>query len=139
MMCPTQARAAPRRAKAFHAKAQRKQGSTSLRVFAPARGGSKETLLPLRGILSQRGTAATKDQVFIAPPWRADCRLSIEEVVWQLPPLSISPPRRVNRKSAIPDILGQTTIAEILRKTRRISETVLQLRTPQAERRSALQ
>jgi hypothetical protein len=52
----------------------------------------------------QRGTAATKDLVFIAPPRRADCRLtiancrlSIEEVVWQLLPMSIS-----NRKSAIP-------------------------------------
>jgi len=44
----------------------------------------------------------------------ADFRLTIEKVVWQLLPMSIG-----NRKSAIPDILGQTTIPEILRKTRR--------------------
>jgi hypothetical protein len=48
-----------------------------------------------------------------------DCRLSIEKVVWQLLPMSISPPRRGNRKSAIPDILGQAMIVENLRRTRR--------------------
>jgi hypothetical protein len=36
-----------------------------------------------------RRTVATKDQVFIADC--ADCRLSIEEVLWQFPPLSIGP------------------------------------------------
>jgi hypothetical protein len=44
----------------------------------------------------------------------ADCRLPIEEVVCQLPPLSISPPQRANRKSAIPVILGQATGVEKL-------------------------
>jgi hypothetical protein len=36
--------------------------------------------------------------------------------VWQLPSLSISPLRRLNRKPAIPAVLGQATMAEILRK-----------------------
>jgi len=44
----------------------------------------------------------------------ADCRLTIEKVVWQLLPMSIS-----NRqsKSAIPAILGQAMIVENLRRT----------------------
>jgi hypothetical protein len=44
----------------------------------------------------------------------ADCRLSIEEVVWQLLEMSIS-----NRQSAIPAILGQAMIVENHRRTRR--------------------
>jgi hypothetical protein len=51
--------------------------------------------------------------------------LSIEKVAWRLPPLSIGPPRRVNRKPAIPAILGQAIMAEILRKKRRGLELVL--------------
>jgi hypothetical protein len=31
----------------------------------------------------------------------ADCRLTIEKVVWQLLPMSIIPPRRGNRQSKI--------------------------------------
>jgi hypothetical protein len=53
-----------------------------------------------------RGTAATKDQVFIA-----DCRLSTEEVVWQLPPLSIG-----NRQSKI----GNSPESSIFSAERRI-------------------
>jgi hypothetical protein len=44
---------------------------------------------------------------------------TIEKVVWQLLPMSISPPRRGNRKSAIPASLGQAMIVENLRRTRR--------------------
>jgi hypothetical protein len=50
----------------------------------------------------------------------ADCRLSIEKVVWQLFPLSIR-----NRKSAIPAILGEAMMAEILRKKRRSLQLML--------------
>jgi len=43
----------------------------------------------------------------------ADCR--VKKWCGNFLPYQSVPPRRVNRKSAIPDILGQTTIAEILR------------------------
>jgi hypothetical protein len=46
----------------------------------------------------------------------ADCRLTIEKLVWQLLPMSIA---IGNRKSAIPAILGQAMIVENLRRTRR--------------------
>jgi hypothetical protein len=46
---------------------------------------------------------------------------SIEGVVWQFLPLSISPPWRANRKSALPAILDQAIIAETLHKIARIS------------------
>jgi hypothetical protein len=49
---------------------------------------------------------------------------SIEKMAWQLPLLSISPPSGINRKSAIPAILGQAPIAETLRKKRRGLELV---------------
>jgi hypothetical protein len=43
-----------------------------------------------------RPSAATEDQVLIA-----DWRLTIEKVVWQLLPMSISPPGRENQQSTI--------------------------------------
>jgi len=45
--------------------------------------------------------------------------LTIEKVVWQLLPMSISPPRRGNRQSAIPVILGKAIVVENLRRTAR--------------------
>jgi hypothetical protein len=44
----------------------------------------------------------------------ADCRWSIEELVWQLLPMPLS-----NRKSAIPAILDEAMMVENLRRTRR--------------------
>jgi hypothetical protein len=45
----------------------------------------------------------------------AGSRFSIEKVLLQLPPPSISP-RRVNRKSAIPATLSLAMMTEVLRK-----------------------
>jgi len=48
----------------------------------------------------------------------ADCRLPIEKLVLQLPLLSISPPQRVNRESAIPANLGKAMATQIAVKSR---------------------
>jgi hypothetical protein len=49
----------------------------------------------------------------------------IEEPASSPPPLSISPPQRVNRNSAIPAILGPAMIAEILGHKRRVHDESL--------------
>jgi hypothetical protein len=52
--------------------------------------------------------------------------LPIEKVVWRLFPISNQQSAIGNRQSAMPAILGQAMIAEILRKKRRSAELVLQ-------------